>query len=163
VHDLRLADDLRVQPRRCHPGLEALVGTHAHPRPGQRGHARRRLCSHPDPPGAAKGGHQRHPRAPGVLRRHLDRRDRALPGLRDPHLPALAARGELRGGLVDQRQQVQVDEPDRGRRDRHRVALPDDAHHAGGQHLQQPVLLEVRQLRPDRDCGSPGHPSGTRS
>ena len=28
----------------------------------------------------------------------------------------------------------------------------------GGQHLQRPVLLEVRQLRADRDCRSPGHP-----
>ena len=39
--DQRLADDLRVQPRRCHPGLEvAGQGQPDHADPGQRGHLR---------------------------------------------------------------------------------------------------------------------------
>ena len=33
-------------------------------------------------------------------------------------------------GRVEQRLEVQVDEPDRGRRDHHRLGLPDDADHA---------------------------------
>ena len=66
-----------------------------------------------------------------LLRRDLDRRDRPLPRLRDPDLPALAARRQVRRRIVEQRVEVQVDEPDRRRRDRHRVAVPDDADHAG--------------------------------
>ena len=53
-----------------------------------------------------------------VLRRHLDRRHRALPGVRDPDLAAVAARRQVRGRAVEQRLEVQVDEPDRGGRDR---------------------------------------------
>ncbi len=57
-----------------------------------------------------------------VLRGDLDRGHRAVPRVRHPDLAALAARRQVRGRRLEQRLEVQVDEPDRGRRDRHRVA-----------------------------------------
>ena len=55
-------------------------------------------------------------RHPGrVPRRRLDRGHRALHRLRDPDLPALAHGRRVRGRALDQRPQVQLDEPDRGR------------------------------------------------
>ena len=116
--DQRLADDLRVQPRRRDPGLEVAVqGQPDDQDPGQRGDLRDGHRHHHH---AARA--QEHRRRPGrVLRGGLGRRDRPLPRVPDPDLPALADGRRLRAGLVDQRQEVQVDEPGRGRRDRHHL------------------------------------------
>ncbi len=51
--------------------------------------------------------------------------------------------------------QVQVDEPDRGRRDRDRLRLPDDAVRPGGGAVQRRVRVEVRELRTDRHASEP--------
>ena len=72
----------------------------------------------------------------GVLRGHVDRGDRPLPRLRDPDLAALADGGRVRARLVEQRLEVQVDEPHRGRRDRRGLDLPDDALRPGGGAVQ---------------------------
>ena len=111
------------------PGSKRWSKLTAQPGAGQRGDAGRRssraILTLPalikvDVNGDAGAG--------GVLRGHLDRGDRALPGLRDPDLPALAARAtRSRSGSWNNGVEVQVDEPDRGRRDRHRVDLPDPA------------------------------------
>ncbi len=60
LHDLGLADDLRVQPRRSHPGLGD--PEEADPQAGacQRGDDGGRRQRRPDPPGADQGGRQRH-------------------------------------------------------------------------------------------------------
>ena len=55
-----------------------------------------------------------------VLRGHLHRRGWSLPVLRNPDLPALGHGDKFEVGAWNNGAEVQVDEPDRGGRDRHR-------------------------------------------
>ena len=57
-------------------------------------------------------------------------------GLRHPDLAALAAWRQVRSGVLEQRQEVQVDEPHRCRRDPHRLVVLDDAVRARGRAVQ---------------------------
>ena len=63
-----------------------------------------------DHPAGAEGQVQRRSRPVRLLRDRLGLGDRPLHRLRDPDLPALAQRRRVRGGTVEQRQEVQVDE-----------------------------------------------------
>ena len=91
VHDVGLPNDLRVQPRRCDPGLgnaqeaDVLAGA------GQRRHLRRGLRGGADAARADQGRRRWHAGAAGLLCGDVDRGDRALPGLRHPDLLAVAA------------------------------------------------------------------------
>ena len=102
LRDELLAHVLRVLARPRHPGQPAL---------GQRQRAARRARGgrhrvlrpgwDPDPAGAVG---QRRRRSGRLLRRRLDRRDRALHRLRDAGLPALAQGQRLPAGGVEPRQ-----------------------------------------------------------
>ncbi len=97
VPDQRLADDLRVQPRRRDPRVVvALQGARQDPDPRQRGHLRRRGRDPDHAPRAHPGRHQRCPGAGRVLRRRVGGGHRPLPRVPDPDLPALAARCGVR-------------------------------------------------------------------
>ena len=75
------------------------------------------------PAGAVKVDIDGAPCPVGVLRGRLGRGHRPLLLLRDPDLPAVAARRHVRGGHAGTTAQVQVDEPGRRRRDRHHLDL----------------------------------------
>ena len=66
------------------------------------------------------------------------------------------------GGAWNNGEKYQWMNLDRGRRDRHRVRLPDAAVHPGGQPVQRRLRLEVRELRADRHArrAAPARPSG---
>ncbi len=93
-----------------------------------------------------------------LSRRHVDRGDRPLHRVRHPDLPALAGRRLVRGGRLEPRPPLPVDQPDRGLLDHlHLHPLP-DADGPGGDPVEQRVRLERRQLRADhrrRRCCSP--------
>ena len=104
------------------PGSARLCKVNKRRRAGGRRdhHGHRRAADH----AARARGRRRLPVR--VLRGGLDHRDRPLHRLRDPDLPALADGRRVRARAVDQRQEVQVDEPvrhDLGR-DHHRDLLP---------------------------------------
>ena len=122
--DVDVADDVRLQPRPRRPRLALLVEGQRPAHAGQRGDLRGRPRRDHHAARAEVG--QRHP--DGVLRRHLGVGHRPLLLLRDPDLPALACRRLVRGRQLEQRQQVQVDEPRRRDRDRRRRLHADDAH-----------------------------------
>ena len=109
--DELLADVLRVLARPRHAGLAAVEPGQPQGRAGGRRARVVRPGADHHAPGAVgqQGG-----RPGGVLRRRLDRRDRALPRLRDPGLPALAQGRRLQARGLDPGQEVQVGEPDRG-------------------------------------------------
>ena len=108
----RVADDVRVLPRRRGPGPQpvARLGKNKTPTWAVVFVARVR-ADHHDP------GVQGQPRrAPGgIPRGHLDLGDRALHRVHHSRVPALADARQVRGRAVDARGQVQVDQPDRDR------------------------------------------------
>jgi amino acid transporter len=110
-----------------------------------------RLWSKVDLPGAQRT-------AGRLLRRHLDRGPRPLPGLPDPDLAPAAGGLLLRAGPVDAGRQVQVDVRDRRRGDHHHLHLRPDAHLAPGHPRGLEVRLEAGQLRPDRGHRNPAGP-----
>ena len=96
VHDVGLADDVRLQPRRRDPGVADLAEAHGEACPGECGDARCDLLR--DRHGACAHRGQRRDTGRAIdpprrlLRRHVHRGHRALPGVRHPDLAALAAR-----------------------------------------------------------------------
>ena len=110
---------------RAVPGLGALVAALGEPGAGQRRHARRRARRDRHAAGPGRGQHRHRGGADLLPVAFYAVTSIAVLGpvplLRDPDLPALAARREVRGRRLEQRREVQVDEPDRGRRDRHRL------------------------------------------
>ena len=109
------------------PGSRAVVEGLPQQGARQRGAVRRgdRRDHHAARPGAGEHRHRggADHRPDRVLRGRVDRRDRALPGLRDPDLPALAPGLGLPGRVVEPRLEVQVDVPRRGGRDRDHLDL----------------------------------------
>ena len=153
LHDQRLPDDLRVQPRRRDPGLELLVARLTANRvPANAVIVRRpssaRIVTLPalikvDINGVAGPA--------GVLRRRLGRGDRALPGVPIPICLRWRTGDEFEAGSWNNGVEVQVDEP---------VAVAEIVDHLDLLHpavrprrrypFNERLRVEVRQLRADR-------------
>ena len=84
-----------------------------------------------------------------VLRSRLGGGYRSVPRVRHSDLAALASPRPLRRGRVDERHEVQVDEPDCCRRDRHHLGLLRAPLHAHWRPRQRGLHLDLRELRTD--------------